>query len=125
LNQLAFVVWASLVPILPLFALSGLIEGPAAIAVALENFSLQSFLAVAYIAWASTLFGYATWNFLLSRHPVNRIAPFTLLVPLVGLSTGWLVFGETLKVVHLAGGALLMTGLLVNLFGARLFSRLQ
>jgi len=125
MNQLAFVVWASLVPPLPLLALSWLIEGPAAISAALQNFSLHSFAAVAYIAWASTLFGYAGWNFLLSRYPVNRIAPFTLLVPLVGLTMGWLVFGETLKPVYFAGGALLMAGLLVNLFGIPSFARLK
>lgn len=125
MNQLAFVVWASLVPPLPLLALSWLIEGPAAISAALQNFSLHSFAAVAYIAWASTLFGYAGWNFLLSRYPVNRIAPFTLLVPLVGLTMGWLAFGETLKPVYFAGGALLMAGLLVNLFGIPSFARLK
>ncbi len=125
MNQLAFVVWASLVPPLPFLALSWLIEGPAAISTALQNFSLQTFAAVAYIAWASTLFGYAVWNFLLSRYPVNRVAPFTLLVPLVGLSTGWLAFGESLQPIHFAGGALLMMGLLVNLFGAPLLTRLQ
>ncbi|HEY8908632.1 MAG TPA: EamA family transporter [Rhodoferax sp.] len=125
MNQLAFVVWASLVPPLPLLALSAVLEGPAVMATALQSFSVQSFAAVAYIAWASTLFGYAVWNFLLSRYPVNRIAPFTLLVPLVGLSTGWLVFGESLQPVHFAGGALLMVGLLVNLFGAPLLARWQ
>jgi len=125
MNQLAFVVWASLVPPLPLLALSGVLEGPAVMTAALQSFSVQSFAAVAYIAWASTLFGYAVWNFLLSRYPVNRIAPFTLLVPLVGLSTGWLVFGESLQPVHFAGGALLMVGLLVNLFGAPLLARWQ
>lgn len=125
MNQLAFVVWASLVPPLPLLALSFLIEGPAAISTALRGFSLASFASVAYIAWGATLFGFAVWNFLLSRYPVNRIAPFTLLVPLVGLTTGWLAFGETLQPVHFAGGALLMLGLLVNLFGAPLLARLQ
>jgi len=53
------------------------------------------------------------------------VAPFTLLVPLVGLTTGWLAFGEALKPVHFVGGALLMIGLLVNLFGSTLFARLQ
>jgi O-acetylserine/cysteine efflux transporter len=61
----------------------------------------------------------------MSRYPVNRIAPFSLLVPLVGLTTGWLAFGETLKPVHFAGGALLMLGLVVNLFGSKLFERLS
>src|SRR5450830_732520 len=124
MNQLAFVVWASLVPPLPLLALSLFIEGPAAISLSLQNFSLQSFVSVAYIAWASTLFGYAAWNFLMSRYPINRVAPFTLLVPLVGLTTGWLAFNEALNVVQLAGAGLLMVGLLVNLFGAPLMVRL-
>jgi O-acetylserine/cysteine efflux transporter len=125
INQVAFVVWASLVPPLPLLLLSWLIEGPVAISSALQHFSLQSFAAVAYIAWASTLFGYAVWNFLMSRYAVNRIAPFTLLVPLVGLTTGWLAFGEELQAVHLIGGALLMVGLIVNLFGAPLLAKFK
>ncbi len=37
MNQLAFVVWASLVPPLPFLVLSWLIEGPAAISTALQN----------------------------------------------------------------------------------------
>jgi len=125
MNQLAFVVWASLVPPLPMFALSWVMEGPAAIGSALQHMSLQSIAAVAYIAWASTLFGYAVWNFLIARYSVNRVAPFTLLVPLVGLTTGWLTFGEELQAIHFIGAALLMVGLIVNLFGASLFARLN
>jgi O-acetylserine/cysteine efflux transporter len=41
----------------------------------------------------------------------------------VGLTTGWLVFGEALTPIHFAGGALLMAGLLLNLFGASLLTR--
>lgn len=120
INQLAFVVWASLVPPIPFLLLSAWMEGPAAMAQALDGFSLRSFGAVAYLAWAATLFGYGLWTRLLSRYPANQVAPFSLLVPIVGLTTGWLVFGEALRPVHLAGGALLMLGLAVNLFGARM-----
>ena len=120
INQLAFVVWASLVPPLPFLALSLLIEGRPAIAAALSEFSLRSFAAVAYLAWAATLLGYGLWTRLLSRYPANQVAPFSLLVPVVGLTTGWLVFDEVLRPVHLAGGALLMLGLAVNLFTTRL-----
>ena len=125
MNQLAFVVWASLVPPLPLLLLSAWLEGPQAMATALTHFSGTAFASLAYLAWAATLFGYGVWTALLSRYPANRIAPFSLLVPVVGLTTGWLVFGEVLKPVHFAGGALLMAGLLVNLFGGRLFARLK
>lgn len=48
---------------------------------------------------------------------------FALLVPLVGLTTGWLVFHEALQTHHLAGGTLLMAGLWVNVFGAALWQR--
>lgn len=125
MNQLAFVVWASLVPPIPLFTLSVVLEGPRALTSAWQNFGLSNLAALAYIAWAATLFGYSVWNFLMSRYPVNRIAPFTLLVPLVGLTTGWLAFGESLQLVHFLGGALLMLGLVVNLFGVSLMRRLK
>ncbi|WP_420805947.1 EamA family transporter [Rhodoferax saidenbachensis] len=123
MNQLAFVVWASLVPPLPFLALSYWLEGPAAMAQAVQHINGTALAAIAYLAWAATLFGYGVWTQLLGRYPANRVAPFTLLVPVVGLTTGWLVFGEALTAIHYAGGALLMAGLLVNLFGAPLFAR--
>ena len=125
INQLAFVVWSSLVPIGPFLLLSWVFEGPDAIRDALSGLNLTSVASVAYLAWAATLFGYGVWTWLLSRHPANRVAPFSLLVPLVGLSTGWIVFGEALRPVHFVGGALLMGGLLLNLFGDRLLRRRQ
>ncbi|PKO55464.1 MAG: O-acetylserine/cysteine exporter [Betaproteobacteria bacterium HGW-Betaproteobacteria-13] len=121
----ALVVWASLVPPLPFLLLSLLIEGPTAIGDALAAFSLQSAAAIAYLAWVATLLGYGIWSRLLSRYPANQVAPFSLLVPVVGLTTGWIVYGEELQAVHFAGGALLMAGLAVNLFGARIMARLR
>ena len=121
----ALVVWASLVPPLPFLLLSLLIEGPTAIGDALAAFSLQSAAAIAYLAWVATLLGYGIWSRLLSRYPANQVAPFSLLVPVVGLTTGWIVYGEELQPVHFAGGALLMAGLAVNLFGARIMARLR
>ncbi|HOL64355.1 MAG TPA: EamA family transporter [Accumulibacter sp.] len=117
INQLAFVVWASLVPPLPFQILSWFIEGWPAISSALRHFDGTAFAALAYLAWAATLLGYGLWTRLLSRYPVNQVAPFSLLIPLVGLSTGWLLFDETLQAAHFIGGTLLMGGLAVNLFG--------
>jgi O-acetylserine/cysteine efflux transporter len=124
MNQLAFVVWASLVPPLPFLALSLWLEGPQAIMQALTHLTAGTLAAVAYLAWMATLLGYGLWTYLISRYPTNRVAPFTLLVPLVGLSTGWVVFGETLGPLHWAGGALLMLGLLMNVFGQPLLQPL-
>lgn len=116
MNQLAFVVWASLVPPLPFLGLSLWLEGPEAIVQSLTHLTAGTLAAVAYLAGMATLLGYGIWTYLMSRYPTHRVAPFTLLVPLVGLSTGWLVFGEALGLLHWAGGALLMLGLLMNVF---------
>jgi O-acetylserine/cysteine efflux transporter len=59
------------------------------------------------------------WTRLLTRYPANQVAPFSLLVPVVGLTTGWVVYGEALRPVHFAGAALLMLGLGLNLWGGR------
>ena len=85
MNQFAFVVWASLVPPLPFWALSYALEGPAAISAAWAGLGWQAMAAIAYLAGAATLFGYGIWTHLLARYPANRVAPFSLLVPLVGL----------------------------------------
>lgn len=118
-DQQAFVVWASLVPPVPFLLLSVWLEGPHAMAEALMSFRGASLAALVYLSWGATLFGYGVWTRMLQRYPANRVAPFSLLVPLVGLSSGWILFGEALQPVHLAGGALLMAGLLLNVFGAR------
>ena len=92
---------------------------------ALQHINLAAIASIAYLAWVATLLGYGLWTHLMSRYPTNQVAPFTLLVPVVGLSTGWLVFGEALRPIHFVGGALLMAGLLLNVFGAPLFARLK
>ncbi|MCB1908447.1 MAG: EamA family transporter [Rhodocyclaceae bacterium] len=122
-NMLAFMVWASLVPPLPFLGLSLAIEGPQAIIAAIEGFGWRACGAVLYLAWAATLLGYGLWSHLLARYPANQVAPFPLLVPLVGLTAGSLVYDEALEAAHFAGGALLMSGLAVNLFGHRLRRR--
>jgi O-acetylserine/cysteine efflux transporter len=123
LDLFAFIVWSSLIPPLPFLALSLWLEGWPRIEVALLNLSWASLAAVAYLAWMATLLGYGLWTRLLSRYPANQVAPFSLLVPVVGVFAGWLLFDERLQAVHWAGGALLMLGLAVNVFGARLFAR--
>ena len=123
INQAAFIIWSSLIPVVPFLLLSYVFEGSKAIASAIDQLNWDLVGAVLYMAWGSTLLGYAAWNHLLSKYPVNQVAPFTLLVPLVALTTGWVLFGEVLQPVHFFGCGLLMVGLFVNMFGTRFFSK--
>jgi len=52
-------------------------------------------------------------------------APFSLLVPLVGLTSASILLGERLALLQLAGALLVMIGLAVNVWGGWLFGRLR
>ena len=124
-NLVSLVVWGSLIPPLPFLALSLAIEGPAQIETALRNLSLNSLLAIAYLAFIATLLGYGLWSRLLSRYPASQVAPFSLLVPVIGLSSAWVLLGEQLNSVQWIGAGVVMLGLLINVFGPRLVQRLR
>lgn len=119
-NMLAFVIWASLVPIVPMLALSWLFEDHAAISAAFRHPTWVSLGAVAYLAYPTTLLGFAVWNSLLSRYSAATVAPFSLLVPVFGISSAALVLGEPFTGTALMGGALVFTGLALNVFGPQL-----
>ncbi|MBC7211398.1 MAG: EamA family transporter, partial [Pseudomonas sp.] len=92
---------------------------------ALANIGLSSVLALAYLAFVATMVGYSLWSTLLSRHPAGKVAPFSLLVPVVGLSSSALLLGERLSEAQGWGALLVMLGLLINVFGPRLGVRLR
>jgi O-acetylserine/cysteine efflux transporter len=119
-NMLAFIVWASLVPIVPLMGLSLIFEGTPAVMATLSRPTWLSVGAVAYLAYPTTLFGFAVWNSLFSRYATATVAPFSLLVPVFGISSAALVLGEPFAGTALIGGALVFVGLAINIFGPRL-----
>jgi O-acetylserine/cysteine efflux transporter len=124
-DMLGFVVWSSLVPPIPLMALSLLIEGPGAIPAAAVNLTFVGVGALLFMAYAATIFGYGVWSALLSRYPAGLVAPFSLLVPIAGIASAGLLLGETITGIEIAGSALVFAGLLVNVFGPRLLAGRQ
>ena len=119
-DLVGLVVWGSLVPPLPFLALSWWLEGPVAIDTALRGIGLDSLLVLAYLAFGATILGYGLWSRLLSRYPASQVAPFSLLVPVVGLSSAALLLDEHLGPLQLLGALLVMLGLLINVWGGRL-----
>ena len=61
--------------------------------------------------------GGAVRDLLLKRHPANRVAPFSLGVPVVGLATGMLVLDETITLWQWGGIGLLASALVSVMFG--------
>ncbi|PJI43796.1 EamA family transporter [Ferrovibrio sp.] len=113
-NPLAFMIWVSAVPPLPMFGLSWIFEGPDTIAAAFASLELRGLLAVLYIGLLSTTAAFAGWSLLLRQHNASLVAPFTLLVPVFGLLSAWAVLDEMPSTMKLGGAALILFGLLVN-----------
>ncbi|MBY4897449.1 EamA family transporter [Cupriavidus sp. AU9028] len=119
-DLLGLVVWGNLIPIVPFALLSLWLEGPDRIARSLTHLSGASVFALCYLAFAATLLGYTLWGRLLSRYSASKVAPLTLLVPVVGLMSAHLLLGESLGIAEEIGALVVMTGLLLNVFGGRL-----
>jgi O-acetylserine/cysteine efflux transporter len=106
-NPLALLVWASLIPPLPLTLLSlALGEGAPSIGV-------DGALAVVYVVVGATFFGFGSWVWLMRRHQASRVAPFTLLVPPVGILAAWVTLGEQPNAAELAGTGVVLAGLAI------------
>ncbi|MEV8623476.1 EamA family transporter [Streptomyces sp. NPDC051079] len=109
-DALNFMVWVSTVPVLPLLALSLLLEGPDRDLAALRALDPAGAGVIVYVAWITTVFGFGAWGWLLRRHPASSVAPFSLLVPVFGMSSAALFLGESVSPLRWCAAALLVGG---------------
>lgn len=118
-NPLALVVWGNAVAIVP-FALCAIAQsGVAGVAEQVRHIDVAGWAALAYLSYMATLGGYGAWGSLLSRHPAGRIAPLSLLVPVVALLVAQVFLRESLNSWQWIGVAVVMAALAVQVFGAR------
>lgn len=115
-NMLAYVVWASMFSVPPLLVLALVFEGPSAMLQGVQNADAATWAAVIWQSVGNTLFGYAAWGWLLSRHPAATITPIAMLVPVFGMGASALWLGESLPDWKLQAAALVMSGLALNIF---------
>ncbi len=117
-RPLHLTLWMSVVPPLPMLALSLLTEGPARIAESFGTLGTRSgvvaLAGLAYTVLVGTVLGSGVWTGLLARHPAGVVAPFSMLVPVVGMTAAWVVLGETASWLEILGGVLVVGGVLLG-----------
>lgn len=123
-DMLGVVVWTAVFVPIPMLVMSVMFEGGFGVfAEAASHLTLRGGLSVLFTAYLSTLFGYGLWAMLLGKYPASTVAPFTLLVPIFGFGSATLLLGESISELEIVGSALVLLGVLVNVFGPRLLTR--
>jgi O-acetylserine/cysteine efflux transporter len=123
INPMALVTWGSLLASPPLLLASLWIEGPAAWMEAAARADWLTVGTVLFPSYPNTIIGFGIWSMLMRKYPVAMIAPYTLLVPITGMASAAIVLDEQLHWWKLSAGALVLSGLALNQFGARLLPR--
>lgn len=121
--MLNLMVWVSLVPPIPLLVISVLFEGLDRDLAAITHISLTGAAAVLFVAYVATIFGFAIWGAMISRYGVSTVAPFSLLVPVFGMSSSALFLGEAFGPLRMVAAALIVAGLMMNVFNPQWLSR--
>jgi len=119
---LSLVVWSSIFSPLPLLALSFLFERNSIVS-SLSALQPVSVGALAYLVLLSTLFGYGAWNQMIMKYGAKKIAPFSLLVPIFGVTSGAIFLHERFSPLNAVAAALILLGLAVHVFGGRIFRK--
>ncbi|ABR50782.1 protein of unknown function DUF6, transmembrane [Alkaliphilus metalliredigens QYMF] len=119
-SMLSLVVWAGGIAILPLGLFSLYFEGATAWKLAWDSLNWITIVSIIYLAYFASLGGYGLWGRLLSCYPAAVVSPFSLLVPVIGMSSAALFLNETFSLWQIIGALLVMLGLAVNVFGGRL-----
>ncbi|EFV9871905.1 O-acetylserine/cysteine exporter, partial [Shigella flexneri] len=92
---MSLVIWSALIPIIPFFVASLILDGSASMIHSLVTIDMTTILSLMYLAFVATL------------------------VPVVGLASAALLLDERLTGLQFLGAVLIMTGLYINVFGLR------
>jgi O-acetylserine/cysteine efflux transporter len=117
-SGLGLVVWSGAVVPLPLAGLSLVVDGPDTVWATITDLQMPTILSAIYTAVFASLIGYGIWNRLLTLYPGSDVVPFTLLVPVVGMTAAWLVLNEIPTAPEIMGGLILLVGVATAVLGA-------
>ncbi len=75
--------------------------------------SWRAWGAMGYTVIASSILAYTLWYYLVDKYPLSKVAPFTLLGPVIGFAAGVLVLDEPLGWEKVCGGLLTVIGVAI------------
>ena len=100
-----------------LILISSIINGNPIQYILSANF--YSWLTVIYLGFFMQPAAYGAWYYVLGKHPVNKVMPVLLLLPMVGLITAIFLLGEEPPKQVFLGGTIIVLGVGMILFGKK------
>jgi O-acetylserine/cysteine efflux transporter len=114
-DMLRFMVWVSALAVLPLGALSAVFEGPRRDWEALRTVTWAAAGSVLFVGLVATVAGFGVWGYLIRTYSASTIAPFSLLVPVFGMTAAALLTGERFTTLRILAAVLIIAGVLSGL----------
>lgn len=115
----SLLVYSAAVAPIPLTLISLVVEGWHADLTAMAGMTWAAALSLAYVVVGASLIGFGLWYQLLARYKSALVAPFTLLVPVVGLGAAWLFLSERPTLLETGGCLLVLAALTWLTVGTR------
>lgn len=106
---LSMMAWMSLFSAPQLWLIAWLLE-PGAMS-SLHDIPSDAALGLAYTVLLSTIVAHGLWYRLLTAHPISQVAPYSLMVPVLGTLFGALFFHEHITWHIVVGGLITMAGI--------------
>jgi O-acetylserine/cysteine efflux transporter len=116
------VAWAHVLGIFPLLALSYIFEGQNEIFHILAGLSWRGVGDIVFLGLISTFGGFGLWSYLMRKNSASAVAPFSLIIPIAGMTSTALLLGEEVSTPRMVGAGLVLVGLA---FGTIRFSALR
>lgn len=105
------VAWAHVIGILPLLALSYIFEGQNEIFNILARVTWLGVGEIIFMGLVSTFGGFALWSYLMRKNSASTVAPFSLIIPIAGMTSTALILGEEFSPMRVVGAGIVLLGL--------------
>jgi O-acetylserine/cysteine efflux transporter len=118
-DMFAMTAWSSVIPPIPMFLVSIYSEGWDVVIASIQTMTTIGWLCLAYTACVSSWVGATLWAVLIKSYPPHKVAPFSLLVPVFGITFASLILGEQFTQMNMIASAMIFVGLIVNQWRVR------